>query len=286
MAHTPEPTRLRVALGKRMRTLREQSSVTAKQAAAVIDGSVPKISRIETGKSALKRIEIEALLRTYGADDEMITDTLILMEEAKKPDWWEDEASVVPIGLGQLFNSESSAKTLRTVSSTIVFGMLQTESYARAIFDAHCPDDSEDVKARRVKLRLRRQDLLNRDDPPQLTALIDEAALRREVGSRAVMREQVEHLIEMDKRPTITIKVIPFSAGAHRGQIGSFLWLEFPEDDATDVIYSDNPSGNSYFSRPDEVAAFVSTFTSIDKLSLAPADTRRFLHKLTMEYTK
>lgn len=286
MAHTPEPTRLRVALGKRMRLLREQANVTAKHAAAVIDGSVPKISRIETGKSALKRIEIEALLRAYGAGEDTITDTLNLMEEAKKPDWWEDEAAVVPIGLGQLFNSESSAKTLRTVSSTIVFGMLQTESYARAIFDAHCPDDSEDVKARRVKLRLRRQDLLTRSDPPELIALVDEAALRREVGSRAVMREQIEHLIEMDKRPTITIKVIPLSAGAHRGQIGSFIWLEFPEDDATDVVYSDNPMGNSYISKPDEVAAFVSTFTSIDRLCLTPANTRRFLRKLTMEYAK
>nr|WP_272924058.1 helix-turn-helix transcriptional regulator [Streptomyces sp. SID3343] len=274
-----------MALGRRMRFLREQANVTAKQAAAVIDGSVPKISRIETGKSALKRIEIEALLRAYGASEETITHALALMEEAKKPDWWEDEAAVVPVGLGQLFNSESSAKTLRTVSSTIVFGMLQTESYARAIFDAHCPDDSEDVKARRVRLRMRRQDLLSRESPPRLIAIIDEAALRREVGSRAVMREQIEHLIEMDRRPTVTIKVIPFGAGAHRGQIGSFIWLEFPEDDATDVIYSDNPSGNSYFRKPDEVAAFVSTFTSIDKLSLAPADTRRFLRALTMEYT-
>lgn len=286
MRHAPEPTRLRLSLGRRMRSLRERARVTTQEAAAVIDGSVSKVSRIETGRSTLKRIEIEALLRAYRADDATLIDTLALMEEAKRPDWWEDEAGIVPVGLGRLFNNENAAKTLRTVSSTIVFGMLQTEAYARAIFDAHCPEDPEEILVRRVKLRMRRQALLIRTEPPQLVALFDEAALRREVGGRATMREQVEHLIEMSERPSVTIRVIPFSAGAHRGQIGSFIWLEFPEKDDPDAVYSDNPSGNSHFTRPAEVAAFASAFRSIEKLSLTPAASRQFLHDLMMEYTR
>ena len=286
MRHTPEPTRLRLSLGRRMRSLREKAGVTTQQAAAVIDGSVPKMSRIETGRSALRRIEIEALLRAYRADDATINDTLALMEEAKKPDWWEDEAGIVPVGLGRLFNNENAAKSLRTVSSTIVFGMLQTQAYARAIMDAHCPEEPEEIRIRRVKLRMRRQALLARTEPPLLDALFDEAALRREVGGRATMREQIEHLITVSERPTVTIRVIPFSAGAHRGQIGSFIWLEFPEDDDPDAVYSDNPTGNSHFTRPDEVADFAHSFRSIEKLSLTPADSRQFLHDLMMEYTR
>ncbi|MGW0660116.1 helix-turn-helix domain-containing protein [Streptodolium elevatio] len=284
MGHTPEPTRLRLELGRKLRSHRKAAGLTARQAAGVIEASEPKISRIETGKASLKRIEIEALLRAYGADDDSITKLLALMEEAKKPDWWEDESAVVPVGLGTLFNVETAAKALRTVSSTIIFGMLQTEAYAHAIISAHCPNEPEDVVVRRVRLRMKRQQLLDRDEPPEVTAIIDECALRRVVGSPAIMREQIAHLVEAGRRPHITIRVIPFSAGAHRGQMGSFLWLTFPEDDDPDVVYSDSLTGNIYITKADEVAHFATTFADLEPLSLSPSDSEHYLRRILEEY--
>lgn len=286
MGHTPEPSRLRLDLGRKMRTHRRNAGLTARQAAEVIEASEAKISRIETGKATLKRIEVEALLRAYGVGDTTLAALLTLMEEAKKPDWWEDESAVVPVGLGTLFNVETAAKELRTVSSTIIFGMLQTEEYAYAIIKAHCPNEPEDVILRRVRLRMRRQQLLAREDPPQLTAVIDESALRRVVGSPQVMRRQIAELIAAGSRPHITIQVIPYSAGAHRGQMGSFLWLSFPEDDDPDVVYSDSLTGNLFITKPDEVAEFAATFDDLQRLALSPEDTRQYLHEIMKETTR
>lgn len=281
MGHTPEPTRLRLALGRKMRAWRKEAKLTAHQAAVTIEVSEAKISRIETGKAALKRIEIEALLRAYGADDETIVSMLELMDEAKKPDWWEDESAVVPLGLGTLFNVEGAASELNSASSTIIFGMLQTEDYARAIIQAHCPDESDEVVDGRVRLRMKRQQLLEGSEPPTLHAVIDECALHRVVGSPAIMRAQHAHLLAMGRRPGITIQVLPYSAGAHRGQTGSFLWLRFPDPDDPDVCYSDTLTGNLYITKPDEVAKFASVFDDLVRLSLNPQDTEQLIRDLT-----
>jgi transcriptional regulator with XRE-family HTH domain len=276
----PEPTVASVQLGRRLRRYRDEAGVTAKAAAEAIDGSTPKVSRYETGRQwPLKRIEVAELLRVYGRTPEEVEDTLALMEKAKLPDWWQDEAGVVPRGLGQLFAVETAAAELRTVSNGMLFGMLQVAEYAREIIRVHTTDQS--LVEDRVRLRMRRQELLRRENPPSLLALIDEGALRRVVGSRATMRAQISHLIDLAARPNITIRVLSFEAGAHRGLTNAFLWLKLPpETEMPDVVYTESLTGSSYFTKEDQVAGFVEAFTAIEAVSLAPDETTEFLRDL------
>ncbi|MFE3308702.1 helix-turn-helix domain-containing protein [Embleya sp. NPDC059213] len=280
MENRPEPTVASVQLGRRMRKYRVDAGVSAKAAAQAIDGSTPKISRYETGRQwPLKRIEVAELLRLYGRSHQEVEDTLALMEKAKLPDWWQDEASVVPRGLGQLFAVETAAEELRTVSGGMLFGMLQTEEYAREIIRVHTTDQS--LVEGRVRLRLRRQELLRRESPPRLVALIDEGALRHVIGSRAIMRDQITHLIELGALPNITIRLVTFEAGAHRGLTNGFLWLKLPsETEMPDVVYTESLTGNNYFSKPEQVSGFADAFTSIEALALDPEESVDFLRSL------
>ncbi|MGC0421856.1 hypothetical protein ABIA38_007392 [Embleya sp. AB8] len=251
--------------------------MTAEAAGVVIEASDSKISRLENGKADLKRLEISALLQAYGADPAMTTQVLEMAEEARKPDWWADESSVIPSGLGTLIDVESSATNLRAFNSMIVLGMLQTEDYARATITAHCPDEPEDVIEGRVRLRMRRQTILEQASPPQLEVILDEAALRREVGGPDVMRKQIEHLVDVSRRPQITIRLIPYSAGAHKGQMGSYLLLSFPDAGDPDVVYSDGLLGNTFVEKKHQVASFASLFEQLRSIALNPVDTERFL---------
>ncbi|WP_406298125.1 helix-turn-helix domain-containing protein [Embleya sp. NBC_00888] len=282
----PEPTVASVQLGRRMRKYRDEAGVSAKAAAEAIDGSTPKISRYETGRQwPLKRIEIAELLRLYERGPHEVEDTLALMEKAKLPDWWQDEAGVVPQGLGQLFAVETAADELRTVSNGMLFGMLQIEEYAREIISVHTTDQS--LVEGRVRLRLRRQELLRRESPPSLLALIDESALRRVIGSHAIMRDQISHLIDLAVLPNITIRVVTFEAGAHRGLTNAFLWLKLPrETEMPDVVYTENLSGSTYFTKEDQVAGFADAFAAIETLSLEPDESAEFLCSLREFHSK
>lgn len=267
-----------------LRRLREAAGLTIEQAGAAIYGSDSKISRLENGRGALKPLEIQALLVTYAAPAEQRDRLLRMMEEADQPEPW--AGYDVPAGLETLLGLEADAERLDVFSSSIVYGLLQTEDYARAtIREGRFADEDPSAADNLVALRLHRQRLLfGNPEAPELTSVIDEAALRRLVGGTDTMRAQVSHLLDMADRAKVTVQVLPFSAGAHAAQTGSFLRLSFPGGEDPDLVYCDGAAGNQYVKKAASVQRFAVTFDRLRRQSLSPADTRKFLDQLRKEY--
>jgi transcriptional regulator with XRE-family HTH domain len=232
------PTVLRILLGAQLRRLREGQRITLEEAGKRIRASHSKISRLETGRVGFKDRDITDLLTLYGVVDEEERDILrALARRANAPGWWHDYSDVLPHWFEAYVGLEEVATQIRAYEVQFVPGLLQTEDYARAVtllgHDGAPPREIE----RRVRLRMARQSVLDRDDPPNLWAVIDEAVLRRPAGSPAVMHGQLRHLAELAERPNVTIQIIPFQAGGHSAAGGPFSILRFAEPDLPDIVY-------------------------------------------------
>jgi transcriptional regulator with XRE-family HTH domain len=229
------PTVLRILLGAQLRRLREGKGVTLGEAGDVIRASHSKMSRLETGRVGFKDRDIADLLTFYGVTDEEERETLrVLARRANAPGWWHDYSDVLPPWLEPYVGLEEVASQIRAYQVQFVPGLLQTEDYARAVtLLRHASDPAKEID-QRVGLRMARQDVLGRPDPPNLWVVLDEAVLQRGLGTPDVMRAQLRHLLEMAERPNVTIQVIPFQAGGHAAAGGAFTILRFAEPDLPD----------------------------------------------------
>ena len=230
--------RLRIELRK----ARQDAEQTQEQVAAAMDWSLSKVIRIEAGNVGISTNDLKALLRHYKILDPVRTEELVaLARAARERSWWSQYRDAATPQLLQLIGYESAATVRRNFEPLLVPGLLQTEEYAAALIKAL--DDR--IPAARletlVEIRLRRQELADRANPPLLFFILDEAVVRRLVGGKGVMRRQVRRLIEMTEKPNVTIEVVPFSAGAHPGLKGSFVILEFPDAGDDDVLYLGRP---------------------------------------------
>jgi len=195
------PTALRMMLGAHLRQLREACGMSREDAGWQIRSSESKISRIELGRVSFKERDIADLLTAYGVNEQDERDRLLtLARNANTTGWWHRYGDVLPNWFQFYLGLEAAATVIRSYEVQFVPGLLQTADYARAVIllgHRHAPADEID---RRVSLRMDRQRILTRRDPPQLWVVMDEAVLRRPVGGRDVMRRQLEALIEAGKR--------------------------------------------------------------------------------------
>ena len=183
------PTVLRMLLGSQLRRLREAKGVTREAAGWEIRASESKISRMELGRVGFKERDVADLLTLYGviAEEERAA-LLALARQANNPGWWHRYGDVLPSWFQAYLGLEAAAALIRTYELQFVPGLLQTRDYARAVvLLGHGRAPAEEIE-RRVDLRMARQALLTRPDPPQLWAVVDEAALRRPIGSPDIMR--------------------------------------------------------------------------------------------------
>jgi hypothetical protein len=248
------PAALRIQLGGQLRALRKAKRVSRQRAGWEIRASESKISRMELGRVPFKERDVADLLTLYGvADDDDRNALLRLARQASAPGWWQQFGDVVPSWFLSYLGLEESASLIRTYEVQFVPGLLQTADYARAVIQLghHDKDDAEIEK--RTELRRHRQNVLHRTAPPQLWAVIDEAVLRRRVGTRAVMREQVESLIEASRLPHVRLQVIPFDAGGHAPAGCPFAILRFPERGLPDVVYVEQLTSAVYLDKPADV---------------------------------
>ena len=240
---TPEPgtgpTVLRILLGSQLRRLREDRNVTREDAGYAIRASESKISRLELGRAGFKERDVLDLLSLYRIDDAEERATLLArVREANAPGWWHSYSDVTPNWFQRYLGLEATAALIRTYEVQFVPGLLQTEEYARAVIPLGPGAAWREEIARRVQLRLERQQVLTRPHPPKLWAVVDEAALRRPVGSPRVMRDQLEALIGIvEKMPHVRLQVLPLAAGGHAAAGGSFTILRFPQQDLPDLVY-------------------------------------------------
>ena len=277
---TVRQRRLRVEL----RRARDEAGLTQEQVADGLDWSLSKVIRIESGSVGVSTTDLKALLTLYGVPDERITELVELARLARERTWWSGYRKVISQQYYDLIGYESAAGTIRQYENLVLPGLLQTQEYAREyIGKLIAPDRAGDVETL-VELRMRRQEILERDDPPLLFFILDESAVRRRIGGPQVMRSQLHHLIGLANQPHITIEVVPFTVGINPGLSGSFTILEFPSPEDDDVLHLENP-GSIRVTRDlqDAIASYREDFERLRNLSLHPEGTAVLLNRLAEE---
>lgn len=285
-ADRPSPVVQRRRLRTELRKARQDAGLTQEQVAVAMDWSLSKLIRIEAGSVGISTNDLKALLAHYHLDDPYQTSDLVaLARAARERSWWSVYRDVAPPGLLQLIGYEAASFIVRNFETLLVPGLLQTEDYARAV----SPPLHQGVPAERVdtlvEIRMRRQEQLERDDPPLLFFVLDEAVVRRLIGGRDVMRRQIRQLIETAARPNVTIEIVPFAAGTHPGLTGPFVIVEFPDAGDDDVLYLEARGDllRAGISEEDEVSSYREVFEQLRELSLGPDGSVAYLGKLLDE---
>jgi transcriptional regulator with XRE-family HTH domain len=254
------------------RTLRTKAGLTQEQVARQLGWSASKVARIENGKINISRDDLAVMLALYGVTNERaVQDLLHLAGQASQP------SDVISAEFRVYVGLEAVASAIYEYEPVLIPGLLQTPQYARAVIRALSPaGDSDAVVEQRMEIRQERQRLLTAEHPPQLLFLIDESALRRQVGGRAVTVEQLERLKELHQLPNVTIQIVPFSVGEHVSMTGPFIILEFPdgdepllylEDARHDVLTRDDPElARTCRDRFTEIAQLASPVARFDRI--------------------
>ena len=272
------PTVLRMLLGAQLRRLRETAGVTRDDAGYHIRASGSKISRMELGRVSFKERDVTDLLEYYGIDDVAEKEKLVqLTREANATPWYQKFQDVVPDWFHVFVGLEEAAQLIRVYEVQFVPGLLQTEEYARAVIVQGAPGLDPDEVERRVALRMGRQKLLTRENPPRYWVVMDEAALRRPMGGRDVHVGQIERLIDLVGEPNITIQVMPFRYGGHAAEGGAFTIMRFPETDLPDVVYMEYLTGAHYIDKPEEVERYAAVMERLSVAGTSPDRTREIL---------
>ena len=279
------PTVPRMLVGIQLHRFREAAAVTPDQAAYEIRASRSKISRMENGLVRFKERDVTDLLTLYGITDEQTRSTLVaLTRQANTPGWWSKYGDIMADWFEAYLGLETAASVIRTFELQFVHGLFQTEDYARAVtMLGHTSAPADEIE-RRVSLRLNRQDLLNGPDPPQVWTVIDEGALRRPVGGSAVMRAQLDHLVEVSGLRHVTIQVVPFSRGGHAAAGGSFTVLRFGEPEVPDVVYIEQLTSALYLDKHEDVDHYMEVMNHLSTEALTPADSARFVAGIIRDF--
>ncbi|MFE0422352.1 helix-turn-helix domain-containing protein [Streptomyces sp. NPDC058953] len=272
----------RILLGSQLRRLRESRGITREAAGYSIRASESKISRMELGRVSFKARDVEDLLTLYGVTDETEREALLgLVKEANIAGWWQRYGDVLPGWFQTYIGLEAAASLIRIYEVQFVHGLLQTEAYAHAVVvRGGAPDVTPADVERRVALRLERQKVLVSERAPHVHAVLDEAALRRPYGDRAVMQGQLRHLIEISEMPNVTLQVMPFSFGGHSGESGAFAMLRFPESDLSDIVYLEQLTSALYIDKGEEVLHYEKAMKRLQQDSPDPVESRDILRGL------
>jgi hypothetical protein len=275
------PTVLRILLGAQLRRLRESSGVTREGAGWEIRASESKISRMELGRVGFKERDVADLLTLYGVTVPEEREALLkLARDANSPGWWHRYTDVLPTWFQAYLGLEAAASLIRTYEVQFVPGLLQTRDYARAVvLLGHGRAAAGEIE-RRVELRMQRQHLLRRENPPQLWVVLDEAALRRPIGGPEVMRGQVEALIEATKSSHVRLQVIPFAAGGHAAAGGAFTILRFGDAELPDIVYIEQLTSALYLDKRDDLDYYAVAMERLCVEAEPPERTQEILHRI------
>ncbi|HET6212104.1 MAG TPA: helix-turn-helix transcriptional regulator [Micromonosporaceae bacterium] len=280
MTERRSPTVRRRRLGVELRRYREAAGVTIEYVADRLECSSSKISRIETGHTGATPRDVRDMLVLYNVLGPEGDELVQIARDARQKGWWHPYTAVLT---GAYVGLETEAHAIRAYEQQVVPGLLQTEEYARAMIRAARPDINIDEVERRVRVRMQRQSLLNQDDPVSFWVVLDEAVVSRPVGGDAVMRRQLEHLVEAAELPHVTVQVLPFEAGAHAGMDGTFAILNFPEMADTDVVFAENATGGLFLEKTEELRKYHFIFDHIRAAALRPEESVSLIAKLAKE---
>jgi len=279
-------------LGRYLRDLRNSQRLTVRKAAEQLKWSEAKMWRIETGQTSLRSLDVEAMCRIYGATPELTEALMGLAKETKARGWWHAYGDVIPEGFDVYIGLEEAASSFSWYESELIPGLLQTEAYAHTLIEADNPGVDEDEINRRVGLRMARQPLLTRvTAPPQVHVVLNEATIRRPVGGKEVMAEQLTQLAVISELPNVSLKIMPFSTGLHHGIMsGPFVILRFPlngdgKETEPPTVYVDGFTGALYLDKPAEIERYAQAFTDIWEMALDKVPSRDLIQQAMREIT-
>lgn len=285
MASSVNPTVRRRRLGQELRRLREVKGMTAEEVAERLLVSQSKISRLENGRRSISQRDVRDLCGVYEVEDNRIVESLMQMaKDSRQQGWWHAFGDIpysVYIGL------ETDAASLRVFEPQVVPGLLQTRGYAEALITGALPETSPADVEKRVSVRVRRQERINAPEQPlRLWAVIDESALRRVVGGKHLMREQLEFLVELSQLPHVTVQVLPFEMGAHPGISGHYAILEFPDATDSSVVYIEGVTSDLYLEKANDVQKYSVMYEHLRAQALNVDQTREFISDIAKGYAR
>ncbi|MFJ1745661.1 helix-turn-helix domain-containing protein [Streptomyces sp. NPDC088116] len=273
-------------LGWELRQLRDKAGFTLAQAVDGLTFSPSKLQRVENGLTGLPKVQdLKDLLHRYGVHDEEDVDFLVeVHRDSVNRGWWSVYRSVLPSGMGMYIGLESGARRMRTWQPYVVFGLLQTERYAREMFQTAKPveETTTEFVERHIQLRMERKGALTRRESPlELWAILDEGSLRRVVGDSDVMREQYEEIATLARHDNVTVQILPMGTATYRSSF-NFNLLEF-ETPLPAVLQVDAADGSNISDKDTTVWSFSRRFDALRASALAPSETPAFLQRLARE---
>ncbi|MFI5677581.1 helix-turn-helix domain-containing protein [Streptomyces cellulosae] len=279
MQHGPAVRRRK--LGAELRALRTGAGFTSGEAARLVGWHQSKVSRIETGASGVKPADVRLLLDAYAVRDSQLRELLLVLagsdESTGRHHWWHAYRGVLPPTYRDFISLESQASAMRTLETSVVPGLLQTPEYARAVTRAAVDGLDDERLDALVEVRLARQDVLRSQPPLELSAVLDEAVLRREVGGPEMMTRQLERLVEAARLPQVRLQVLPFAAGAHIGVTGPFVIFSFSSTSDLDVVVLDHLTSSLYLERKEDLQAYTEAFNALQFHALSPEDSLDYI---------
>ncbi|WP_067693135.1 helix-turn-helix domain-containing protein [Nocardia jejuensis] len=280
-------------IGRTLKQLREQSGVPQVKAYKLIDVSPQTLWRIETGQPGpkIREIDVDALCRLYGADDDTISALIGLVAETKSPGWWHDYGAAVPSYFDLYLGMEEAARKLTTLHGSLLPGLLQTPGYRRAVIWAAIPGMPTVEVEQRIEISAKRQERLTEDPADfSVTAYLCESALRWPIGGPAVMAEQLHHIVEASKLATTSIRVVPMGTTTPLPLIvGTFTLMEFPAYADTrltepPLVYVEGYTGALYLDKPTELDQYRAACKTLNATALSEQKTRQLVLSIAKEH--
>lgn len=278
-----DPTVQRRRLRAELRTARDAARLKQADVAQAMDWSLSKLMRIERGEVNVSTNDLRALLSHYGVKDRgKVNGLLELARLARGSSFYDQYAELLKPGFKEYLAYEASASTVRQYQNVLIPGLLQTEEYGRAILEQMVGYDPEGVD-KAWTVRQHRQEVLDRESPPQMLFVLDEAALRRLVGRGHAMRRQLERIKERAAESHVSIQIMPFHRGAHPGMAGSYILLEFADPNLADLLHLESIDQITIRDDTELIARYLDRFAELERLALSEDESIDFLDVLIGE---
>lgn len=259
--------------------------MTAEEVAEELMVSQSKISRLENGRRSISQRDVRDLCRAYKVEDQRLVESLMHMaKESRQQGWWNSFGDVpysVYIGF------ENDAASLRVYESQMIPGLLQTAEYAEAVIEGALPEALQEQREQRLHVRLRRQQRVEDPlSPLRLWAVVDEAAMRRIVGNRKIMADQLDQLVRLSHQPHVTVQALPFDEGSHPGMSGQFAILEFSDESDTSVVYLEGVTSDLYLEKLSDVQSYSMMYEHLRAQALNAEASRHFMSQVAEDHRR
>ncbi|MGN5634225.1 helix-turn-helix domain-containing protein [Streptomyces sp. AC154] len=268
-------------MGAELRKLRERAGMSGSEAAAFLGGERAQISHIESGRYGVSDQRVRRLAAHYSAGDKHLVDALASMAEERTKGWWDDYRGILSPGFLDLAELEHRATYIRAIEMLYVPGVFQTETYARALIRGGLSDLPATELNNRVEHRTRRRDIFDRPQPTPFEAFIHEAALRMRYCDADTMREQLEFLRTAASWPSVTIRIIPFSAQI-TSSVHSVMYAGAGIP-ALDTVQIDSSFNSGFLDAEAQLARYRRLIDSVESISLDPEESDQFIQHVTQE---